>query len=217
MERKKEEERERERKRERERRPEQIVQKQFAVMLKAAGAVSRLRTALSSTVRQLCYVSNRERAIKESNAFAGGGDAAPMGQGMLVDRVVPVVNRSLVEVGKLTLPGLIYDQPLRKDIVHRVVVWQRANWRQGSVKVKTRAEVRGGGRKPWPQKGTGRARAGSIRSPLFRGGGKAHGPRPKDWSQSLNSKIRRLGLRVSVFFLFSFASFPYRFHYSFLL
>ena len=82
--------------------------------------------------------------------------------------------------------------------MHRVVVWQRANWRQGTVKVKTRSEVRGGGRKPWPQKGTGRARAGSIRSPLFRGGGKAHGPRPKDWSQQLNSKIRRLGLRVAV-------------------
>ena len=82
--------------------------------------------------------------------------------------------------------------------MHRVVVWQRANWRQGTVKVKTRSEVRGGGRKPGPQKGTGRARAGSIRSPLFRGGGKAHGPRPKDWSQQLNSKIRRLGLRVAV-------------------
>ncbi|QDZ23651.1 ribosomal protein L4 [Chloropicon primus] len=117
---------------------------------------------------------------------------------MLIDRVVPVVNRSLEGVGSITLPGLVYDQPLRKDIVHRVVVWQRANWRQGTVKVKTRSEVRGGGRKPWPQKGTGRARAGSIRSPLFRGGGKAHGPRPKDWSQSLNSKIRRLGLRVAV-------------------
>jgi len=109
-----------------------------------------------------------------------------------------VLNRNLSKVGELSLPGLIYDQPLRKDIVHRVVVWQRANWRQGTAKAKTRAEVSGGGRKPWPQKGTGRARAGSIRSPLFRGGGKAHGPQPRDWSQSLNAKVRRLGLRIGV-------------------
>lgn len=140
------------------------------------------------------------RGTLSEEAEARGGEApgAIADQGKLVDRIVPVVNRSLETVGELALPGLIYDQPLRKDIVHRVVVWQRANWRQGTVKVKTRSEVRGGGRKPWQQKGTGRARAGSIRSPLWRGGGKAHGPRPKDWSQSLNSKVRRLGLRIAL-------------------
>ena len=168
----------------------------------------------------------RSTLSEEAEARGGEAPGAIADQGKLVDRIVPVVNRSLETVGELTLPGLIYDQPLRKvseerrvrrvkrtrerrqdvhtplsspfflgpqDIVHRVVVWQRANWRQGTVKVKTRSEVRGGGRKPWQQKGTGRARAGSIRSPLWRGGGKAHGPRPKDWSQSLNSKVRRLG------------------------
>lgn len=81
-------------------------------------------------------------------------------------------------------------------IVHRALRRQMANARQGTVSTKTRAEVRGGGRKPWRQKGTGRARAGSSRSPLWRGGGVIFGPQPRDYSVKMNRKERRLALRT---------------------
>jgi large subunit ribosomal protein L4 len=92
----------------------------------------------------------------------------------------------------------LFSTPLRPDIIHRVVVWQDKNARKTLYKAKTRAEVRGGGRKPWKQKGTGRARHGSIRSPIWKGGGVAHGAVFRDWSISLNKKVRLLGLRVAI-------------------
>ena len=82
-------------------------------------------------------------------------------------------------------------------IVHRALVRHRANARQGNASTKTRSEVRGGGRKPWRQKGTGRARAGSIRSPLWRGGGVIFGPKPRDYSKKMNRKERRLAIRTA--------------------
>jgi large subunit ribosomal protein L4 len=83
-------------------------------------------------------------------------------------------------------------------IVHRALVRQMTNGRQGTVSTKTRAEVSGGGRKPWRQKGTGRARAGSIRSPLWRGGGVIFGPKPRDYNIKMNRKERRLALRTAI-------------------
>lgn len=82
-------------------------------------------------------------------------------------------------------------------IVHRALVRQMNNARQGTLSSKTRSEVRGGGRKPWRQKGTGRARAGSNRSPLWRGGGVIFGPKPRDFSVKMNRKERRLALRTA--------------------
>lgn len=95
-----------------------------------------------------------------------------------------------------------FDLPTAKPetavhIVHRAVVRQLTNARQGNASTKTRSEVRGGGRKPWRQKGTGRARAGSIRSPLWRGGGVIFGPKPRDFSLKMNRKERRLALRTA--------------------
>lgn len=81
-------------------------------------------------------------------------------------------------------------------VIHRAFQTQSTNERQGTASTKTRAEVRGGGRKPWKQKGTGRARAGSNRSPLWKGGGVTFGPKPKDYSQKMNRKEWRLSLRL---------------------
>ncbi|HIK25971.1 MAG: 50S ribosomal protein L4 [Thermosynechococcus sp. Uc] len=100
--------------------------------------------------------------------------------------------------GEATLELATAKPETASHIVHRALVRQLANARQGTVSTKTRAEVRGGGRKPWRQKGTGRARAGSIRSPLWRGGGVIFGPKPRDYSQKMNRKERRLALRTAL-------------------
>ncbi len=102
------------------------------------------------------------------------------------------------EVGETTLELKVAKEENAAHIVHRAVVRQLANARQGTASTKTRAEVRGGGRKPWRQKGTGRARAGSIRSPLWRGGGVIFGPKPRDYSLKMNRKERRLALRTAL-------------------
>ena len=103
------------------------------------------------------------------------------------------------EVGQATLDLRVASEKSASHIVHRALVRQMANGRQGNASTKTRAEVRGGGRKPWRQKGTGRARAGSIRSPLWRGGGVIFGPKPRDYETKMNRKERRLALRTALF------------------
>lgn len=102
------------------------------------------------------------------------------------------------EVGSASLDLRVASEKSANHIVHRALVRQMANARQGTVSTKTRAEVRGGGRKPWRQKGTGRARAGSNRSPLWRGGGVIFGPKPRDYSLKMNRKERRLALRTAI-------------------
>lgn len=101
------------------------------------------------------------------------------------------------EVGQATLDIKVAKEQSAAHIVHRALVRQMNNGRQGTASAKTRAEVRGGGRKPWRQKGTGRARAGSIRSPLWRGGGVIFGPKPRDYSIKMNRKERRLALSTA--------------------
>lgn len=102
------------------------------------------------------------------------------------------------EVGQATLELKVAKEENAAHIVHRALVRQRTNVRQGTASSKTRAEVRGGGRKPWRQKGTGRARAGSNRSPLWRGGGVIFGPQPRDFNVKMNRKERRLALRTAL-------------------
>ena len=101
------------------------------------------------------------------------------------------------EVGQTSFELRVAKEETAAHIVHRALVRQMTNSRQGTVSTKTRSEVRGGGRKPWRQKGTGRARAGSIRSPLWRGGGVIFGPKPRDFNLQMNRKERRLALRTA--------------------
>lgn len=97
--------------------------------------------------------------------------------------------------GTLKLSEHVFDAEVSEALIHQMLLRQLANARRGTQSTKTRAEVRGGGRKPWRQKGTGRARHGSIRSPLWRGGGITFGPKPRDFSQSMPKKMRRSALR----------------------
>lgn len=102
------------------------------------------------------------------------------------------------EVGEVELKDSIFNVPVRSDILHQVVTMQLANKRQGTASTKTRAEVRGGGRKPWRQKGTGRARHGSIRSPIWTGGGIVFGPKPRLYNYTLPKKVKRLAMKCAL-------------------
>jgi large subunit ribosomal protein L4 len=106
------------------------------------------------------------------------------------------VNGEVVE--QRELPAEWFDAAVNTAAMHQVVVAGMAAQRAGTHSTKTRAEVRGGGRKPWRQKGTGRARHGSIRSPIWSGGGVAHGPKPRSYAQKVNKKVKRAALRSAL-------------------
>lgn len=111
---------------------------------------------------------------------------------------VKVYNQEGKSVGNVTLSDTVFGVEPNQQALYDVVKAQRAAMRQGTHKVKTRSEVRGGGRKPWRQKGTGRARQGSIRSPQWKGGGIVFGPTPRDYSFKVNRKVRRLALKSAL-------------------
>src|SRR3712207_82911 len=108
---------------------------------------------------------------------------------------VNVLNQTGAVVGELELSNALFDVEVNEHAVYQVVKNQLANKRQGTQSAKTRAEVRGGGRKPWRQKGTGRARQGSRTAPQWRGGGMVFAVKPRDYSYTLPKKIRRLALK----------------------
>ena len=112
--------------------------------------------------------------------------------------IVDVLDWNKKKVGKAELDAAVFEADVRKDVLHSVVRWQLACRRQGTAKTKEKGEIRGGGRKPYKQKGTGNARQGSTRSPLLRGGGTIFGPKPRDYSYALPKKVKQLGLRSAL-------------------
>ncbi|WP_109508417.1 50S ribosomal protein L4 [Nocardioides speluncae] len=108
------------------------------------------------------------------------------------------MSRSVTNLVKVDLPAEIFDVEVNVPLMHQVVVAQQAAARQGSASTKTQAEVRGGGRKPYKQKGTGRARQGSIRAPQFTGGGVVHGPKPRSYDQRTPKKMKAAALKAAL-------------------
>lgn len=114
---------------------------------------------------------------------------------------MPVINQVNFNgdiLGKYELSEAVFGAPVHVSAMHQVVVAHLANLRVGTHNTKDRGDVRGGGRKPWRQKHTGRARSGSTRSPIWVGGGVAHGPHPRDYHQKVNKKVRRLALKSAL-------------------
>lgn len=111
---------------------------------------------------------------------------------------VDIVNTQNERVGEIELNDSIFNLEVKEYLLHDVVRMQRAARRAGTACTKTRVEVRGGGAKPWRQKGTGRARAGSRRSPLWRGGGVIFGPKPRDYSFKLNRKVKKQAIAMAM-------------------
>ncbi len=111
---------------------------------------------------------------------------------------VDVFNMEGQKVSTAELPAAVFEAPIFVDLMHQAYVRQMANARLGTHDTRTRSEVSGGGRKPWRQKGTGRARQGSTRAPQWVGGGKAHTPKPRSYAQSMPLKMRRAALRSAL-------------------
>jgi len=111
---------------------------------------------------------------------------------------VDVFNMQGEKIKRVELPAEIFEAPVNVDLMHQAYVQQMANARLGTHKTKTRGEVSGGGRKPWRQKGTGRARQGSTRAPQWKGGGRVHTPRPRKYTQHMPLKMRRAALRSAL-------------------
>ncbi|MBC8080813.1 MAG: 50S ribosomal protein L4 [Gorillibacterium sp.] len=111
---------------------------------------------------------------------------------------VAVYNVSGLEVGEIELSDTVFGIEPNVHVLHSAVVMQQASMRAGTHKTKGRSEVRGGGRKPWKQKGTGRARQGSIRAPQWKGGGVVFGPTPRSYSYKLPKKVRRLAIKSAL-------------------
>jgi large subunit ribosomal protein L4 len=111
---------------------------------------------------------------------------------------VDIFNIDRDVVGQLELSEAVFAVPVKTHVLHEVVLFQMARRRAGTAMTKGRSDVAGGGKKPWRQKGTGRARAGTSRSPLWRGGGVIHGPQPRCYEMRVPKKVRRLALKMAL-------------------
>ncbi|XP_042381874.1 50S ribosomal protein L4-like isoform X2 [Zingiber officinale] len=170
----------------------------------------RLSYAIPSTIFSLQNDSSFMRRFCSLDSHESGGLIPPellrnkivlrpdSDIGKYADLVTRVTNFHCEDKGLMVLAGDVFDSPIRKDIVQRVVRWQLAKRQQGTHSTKTISEVSGTGRKAYPQKGTGRARHGSLRAPQFRHGATMHGPKPRSHAFKLQKKVRRLGLKIAL-------------------
>jgi len=174
----------------------------------AKKATAKKATAKKATAKKATASKATAKKATATKATSASGDAgtteakAPKPAAKKSPRVtaprasmsIDVLDRSGAKVGTAELPSQWFGAKINVAVMHQVVTAQLAAARSGTHKTKTRGEVAGGGRKPWRQKGTGRARQGSIRSPQWVGGGVAHGRVPKDWSVRVNKKVKRAAL-----------------------
>ncbi|KAM0939237.1 putative ribosomal protein L4/L1e [Dioscorea sansibarensis] len=160
-----------------------------------------------SQERMLSLISSRGLSTLETRPNEGVISPELLGKkvirpdriiGQYEDLVTRVTNFHNEDKGFMVLAGDVFDVPIRKDIVHKVVRWQLAKRQQGTHSTKTISEVSGTGKKPYKQKGTGRARHGTLRGPQFRGGATMHGPKPRSHAIKLQKKVRRLGLKIAL-------------------
>ncbi|KAG6776762.1 hypothetical protein POTOM_016550 [Populus tomentosa] len=169
----------------------------------SAESSSFIKGAVSSLAHRRISTSNVTSESTDgpfpSDLLSAKNVATPQREiGLYQDLVIPVTNFHNEDKGLMVLAGDVFDVPIRKDIIHRVVRWQLAKRQQGTHSTKTISEVSGTGRKPYRQKGTGRARHGTLRGPQFRGGAVMHGPKPRSHAFKLNKKVRRLGLKIAL-------------------
>jgi len=151
------------------------------------GSTTEAATATMTVARRRGYTAGdaRRAARRDRHVASAAGET----------RTVPVHTPTGDTDGTAELPGELFDAPASTALMHQVVTAQLAAARQGTHDTKTRGEVRGGGKKPYRQKGTGRARQGSVRAPQFTGGGTVHGPTPRDYEQRTPKKMKAAALR----------------------
>ena len=143
------------------------------------------------------FLSGRNDVVADEKIAEKISDGSNASVAKPVISQLPIVNRAGSAAGTVEIKESWVERQRGTQAVHDVVVAYRAGLRRGTASTKTRAEVSGGGRKPWRQKGTGRARVGSNRSPLWRGGGVIFGPVPRDYSKRVNKQVRKLALKRS--------------------
>lgn len=163
----------------------------------AKKATAKKATAKKATAKKATAKKATAEAAVDAPAPEKAAAAKPARSAKPVTRAsmsIDVLDRSGKKVGSTELPERWFGASINIPVMHQVVTAQLAAARAGTHKTKTRGEVAGGGRKPWRQKGTGRARQGSIRAPQWVGGGVAHGRVPKDWSMRVNKKVKRAAL-----------------------
>jgi large subunit ribosomal protein L4 len=166
--------------------PDAAEQTEAGTSSATAAATATLRSTHGHSTRRRGYTAGEARRLarRDQHATASGET-----------RSVPVNTPAGGTDGSVELPGVLFDAPASTALMHQVVTAQLAAARQGTHDTKTRGEVRGGGKKPYRQKGTGRARQGSVRAPQFTGGGTVHGPTPRDYEQRTPKKMKAAALR----------------------
>ena len=166
--------------------PDAAEQTEAGTSSATAAATATLRSTHGHSTRRRGYTAGEARRLarRDQHATASGET-----------RSVPVNTPAGGTDGSVELPGVLFDAPASTALMHQVVTAQLAAARQGTHDTKTRGEVRGGGKKPYRQKGTGRARQGTVSAPHYRGGGVVFGPHPRSYEQRLPRKMKRLALR----------------------